>query len=81
MKITLNVDDALLDRVINSTGAKTKTAAIDYALREVDRRAKLTKALARGSGLSEEDLATIFDPSSDPAKMRVAEDSSGYKID
>ncbi|HKK18706.1 MAG TPA: type II toxin-antitoxin system VapB family antitoxin [Opitutales bacterium] len=81
MKITLNVDDALLDRVVDSTGAKTKTAAIDFALREVDRRTELTKVLARGSGISGEELATLFDPASDPAVMRVAEDPADYKID
>lgn len=81
MKITLNVDDALLDRVVESTGAKTKTAAIDFALREVDRRAELTKVLARGSGLSGEALANLFDPASDPAKLRVAEDPTDYSVD
>lgn len=81
MKITLNVDDALLDRVVESTGAKTKTAAIDFALREVDRRAQLTKALARGSGISGKELTKLFDPASDPATMRVAEDPADYKTD
>jgi hypothetical protein len=75
------VDDALLDRVVKSTGAKTKTAAIDYALREVDRRAKLPQVLERGSGLSDDELENLFDPASGPAVLRTAEDSSGYKID
>lgn len=73
MKITLNIDDALLARVVELTGCKTKTAAIDYALREVDRRCKLTKLLSRGSGLSGDDLATAFDDRSDPAVLRAAE--------
>jgi Arc/MetJ family transcription regulator len=81
MKITLNVDDALLNRVVETTSAKTKTAAIDFALREVDRRAELTKVLARGSGISGEDLATLFDPAFDPAAMRVAKAPADYKTD
>lgn len=81
MKITLNVDDALLERVVKTTGAKTKTAAIDFALREVDRRARLTNVLARGSGISGDELATLFDPASDPNVLRVAEDQANYPLD
>ncbi len=79
MKITLNVDANLLRRVVKSTGSKTKTAAIDYALREMDRRARLTEVLGRGSGLSGDALATLFDPASDPVALRAAEDSAPYK--
>lgn len=72
MKITLNVDDRLLRRVVKSTGSKTKTAAIDYALREMDRRARLTEVLGRGTGLSGDALAAMFDPASDPVGLRAA---------
>ena len=78
MKVTLNVDDALLDRVMKTTGLKTKTAAIDHALREIDRRALLTEALERGSGLGAEALADLFDPASDPLALRAAEDPAVY---
>jgi len=78
MKITLNVDGALLDRVVKSSGSKTKTAAIDYALREMDRRAKLTEVLSRGTGLSGDELARMFDPASDPMTLRAAEDPAKY---
>lgn len=78
MKLTLNVDEALLDRVVKCTGSKTKTAAIDLALREMDRRARLTEVLSKGSGLSGDELATMFDPSSDPVELRAAEDSARY---
>lgn len=79
MKITLNVDGTLLDRVVKATGSKTKTAAIDYALREVDRRARLTEVLGRGTGLSGKELANMFDPASDPATLRAAEDPTKHK--
>lgn len=78
MKITLNVDDALLDRVVKTTGSKTKTAAIDYALREVDRRARLTEVLGKGTGLRGKELANMFDPASDPNTLRAAEDPAKY---
>jgi Bacterial antitoxin of type II TA system, VapB len=46
MKLTLNIDDELLDRVRETTGAKTKTEAIHIALNEMDRRHKLISMLA-----------------------------------
>lgn len=78
MKITLNIDNALLSRVVKATGCKTKTAAIDYALREIDRRVYLTQLLGRGSGLSGDELANAFDPASDPLALRAAEDPARY---
>jgi Arc/MetJ family transcription regulator len=50
MKFTLNIDDALLARVMETTGAKTKTEAIHAALAEVDRRNKLIALLSEGVG-------------------------------
>ena len=50
MKLTLNIDDELLTRVMESTGAKTKTDAIHAALAEVDRRNKLIALLSEGVG-------------------------------
>ena len=50
MKFTLNIDDELLSRVMETTGAKTKTEAIHAALAEVDRRNKLIALLSEGVG-------------------------------
>ncbi len=80
MKITLNVDSELLDRVVKSTGSKTKTAAIDLALREMDRRARLTEVLNEGLGMTPEELSGMFDPASDPMTLRAAEDPAKYNI-
>ncbi|MCB1226334.1 MAG: type II toxin-antitoxin system VapB family antitoxin [Verrucomicrobiales bacterium] len=77
MKITLNMDDALLDRVMASTGAATKTEAILTALREVDRRSRLVEVLREGTGATREELKTMFDPASDALELRVAESRSG----
>ena len=46
MKLTLNIDDALLARVMKMTGAKTKTEAIHTALAEIDRRHRLIGLLS-----------------------------------
>ncbi len=50
MKLTLNIDDDLLSRVVAMTGAKTKTEAIHAALAEIDRRNKLIALLSEGVG-------------------------------
>ena len=60
MKLTLNIDDELLTRVMESTGAKTKTDAIHAALAEVDRRHKLIELLS-------EDIGIDFDKDIDAA--------------
>jgi Arc/MetJ family transcription regulator len=62
MKMTLHIDDDLLARVMEATGAGSKTAAIDLALREVDRRAKLVKLASEGLGVSGDALRDAIDP-------------------
>ncbi|MCC5848243.1 MAG: type II toxin-antitoxin system VapB family antitoxin [Verrucomicrobia bacterium] len=78
MRLTLNLDGALLDRVVDATGSKTKTAAITFALKEVDRRARLAGILRQGTGASPEELRDMFDPASDPVTLRVAEPAPDY---
>lgn len=79
MKITINIDESLLDRVVEITEAATKTEAIHIALREVDRRARLVEVLRAGLGASTEELKDMFDPASDPDALRVAEPAGGYR--
>jgi len=78
MKLTINVDDALLDRVVKATGSSTKTEAITHALREVDRRARLLTLLRDGLGASPEELSGLFEQASDPSSLRVAEPQGRY---
>jgi len=73
MKMTLNIDDELLDRVMKFTGATTKTEAIDKALREIDRKAKLMVLLEDDFGMSGEDWKNAIDPAYDLETLRVAE--------
>lgn len=81
MRLTLNIYGDLLDRVVESTGSKTKTEAITFALNELDRRRRLHETLSRGSGVPPEQLADLFDPASDPMKLRVAEAPCVYPAD
>jgi Arc/MetJ family transcription regulator len=77
MKFTLNIDDALLARVMETTGAKTKTEAIHAALAEVDRRNKLIALLAEGVG--EIDWKNAIDENSwadQEVNLRAAEGST-----
>lgn len=62
MKITLNVDDALLSRVMEASGIRNKTRVIDLALREMDRRGELKRMASEGLGLSPSELKEAFDP-------------------
>ena len=80
MKLTINLDEALLDRVVEITEATTKTEAITIALREVDRRARLVEVLREGTGATAEELKEMFDPASDPTALRVAEGVTPYQV-
>jgi len=64
--MTMHIDEAILDRVMKSTGARSKTHAIDIALREMVRRDELKRLAAAGLGLSADELKEAFDPASAP---------------
>jgi Arc/MetJ family transcription regulator len=77
MKLTLNIDDDLLSRVMESTGAKTKTEAIHAALAEVDRRHKLITLLSEDIGFNwDTDIDTTAWDRDDAATARIAETPS-----
>lgn len=78
MKITMNIDDALLESVMKASGIKSKTGAVDFALRDWDRRHKLKTLLETNLGLSEEELIHAFDPNYDVMALRVAETPASY---
>jgi Arc/MetJ family transcription regulator len=79
MKITMNIDEKLLESVMAHTGAKTKTHAVDIALREFDRREKLRVALETAMGdLSPEEIKDTLDPNYDLMAMRAAETPVKY---
>jgi hypothetical protein len=78
MRLTLNIDGDLLDRVVAHLGAKTKTEAIHHALQEIDRRHQLHHILSEGLGLTPDELENMVDPASDPMRLRVAEPQAPY---
>lgn len=77
MKMTMHIDEEVLERVMAITGAKTKTAAVEIALTEMARRHKMKELFTAGLGLTPEELKNAFDPNSAPEDARfprVAED-------
>lgn len=78
MKMTMHIDDALLARVMEATGTTSKTKAIDLALREMDRKAKLVKFATAGLGLSSDELKKAVDPAYNLEAMRREETPVNY---
>lgn len=60
--MTMHIDEALLKRVMESTGAASKTEAVKLALLEMDRKAKLSNFHKNGLGLSDEDYEGNYWP-------------------
>jgi len=73
MKMTMHIDGGLLDRVMSAYGCESKTAAIDFALNELDRKAKLKVFARDGLGLTADELRNAVDPDYDVAALRAAE--------
>jgi Arc/MetJ family transcription regulator len=84
MKMTMHIDEDVLDRVMKITGAKTKTDAVEIALTEMARRHKLKELFNAGLGLTPDQLKAEFAPSAADAfdysggSMAVAEDPAPY---
>lgn len=51
MKMTMHIDEETLAEVMKITGAPSKTKAVEMALTELARKAKLKSLLKRGLGL------------------------------
>ena len=73
MKMTMHIDDELLDRVVRLTGASSKTEAVDMALRDLDRKARLAEFGRNGIGLTRAELMESVDPGYDLPSLRVAD--------
>jgi len=78
MKMTMHIDETLLDRVIEIYGYASKTEAVEMALRELDRRARFRELGKRGMGMTPEELGNAVDPNYDLTASRVAETPPKY---
>lgn len=61
VKMTMHIDEELLANVMEATGARTKTEAVDMALREVSRRVRQKKLFATPIGIEGKDPDEVFD--------------------
>ena len=82
MKMTMHIDEEVLDRVMKVTGAATKREAVEIALKEMARRHKLKELFSQGLGLTPEQLKAEFAPGPadefDRPVLNVAEDKVPY---
>ena len=78
MKMTLHIDEHLLAEVMKAHNFETKTEAIDFSLRELDRRKKLRAFMQKGLGLTTEELKDAFYEGYSPDPIIVAEEPSSY---
>ncbi len=82
MKMTMNIDEDVLARVMKVTGAKTKTQAVEMALSEMARKHKMKELFSQGLGLTPDELRAEFAPSPadvlDSHGLMVAEDQAPY---
>lgn len=72
VKMTMFIDEALLARVMELTGLKTKTEAVEFSLRETERKAKLERLSTKGK-LSAHEWKDSVDPAYDLMTLRLAE--------
>ncbi len=71
-KMTMQIDEELLARVMKLTGLKTKTETVEFALREAERKKKLSQFLSRRK-LPDNAWQDSLDPAYDYMSLRVAE--------
>ncbi|MEI8294462.1 MAG: type II toxin-antitoxin system VapB family antitoxin [bacterium] len=80
MKMTMHIDEELLDRVVETFGCTSKTEAVEMALKEMDRKARFKEMVKVGMGFTAEELKNAVDPDYDVMSMRVAESSNRSDI-
>lgn len=81
MKMTLHIDEDILAEVMEAHGFDTKTEAVNYALKELDRRKKLRAFKKHGLGLTPDELKDVFYENYTPDATYVAEDTPPYNSD
>ena len=81
MKMTLHIDEHVLADVMKAHDFETKTEAIDFALRELDRRAKLRSYREHGMGMTKAELKAAVYPDYIPGDALVAEPLVDFNSD
>ena len=71
MKTTIDIDEARLKRVMKLAGLKTRKAAVEFALREAERAARIKRLL--GASLADEEFTDAVDSAYDVRSLRERE--------
>jgi len=71
MKTTIDVDEDKLLRVMELTGIKTRREAVDFALGEVERLARIRRLVSESFYVNPQ--GDVIDPTYDLTKLREAE--------
>ncbi len=79
MKMTMHIDEALLERVMAAHGCESKTEAVDMALREMARKAGFRAMVSATSPFTAAELKAAVEPSYDVAALRAAEPGAACK--
>ena len=77
MKMTMHIDEDILEEVMKITGVASKTKAVEVALSEMVRKHRLKAILKAGLGLTSEELKNSFNYPEEES-LRVAEDPPEY---
>ena len=78
MKMTMHIDEEILDKVVEITGVESKTKAVESALTEMVRRHRLKEIGKRGLGLSSEELKTVWEDPFEGEALKAAEEPRSY---
>ena len=78
-EFTMHIDENLLKGVMQRFEFETKTDAVHFALRELDRRARLKEILKAGMGMSREELKASVYENYHLESLRVAETPNSPK--
>jgi len=75
MKMTVEIDEKKLSRLMKLTGLKTKTKALNYALSAAERSARRNRLLS--TSLAPKDLENAIDPNYNLRELRARERPAG----
>jgi Arc/MetJ family transcription regulator len=78
MKMTMHIDETVLAEVMRITGVPSKTKAVEVALTEMVRKARLKEIGKKGLGLSAAELKEAWEEPDFESSLRVAEDAAPY---
>ena len=78
MKMTMHIDEDVLDDVVKITGVASKTKAVEKALTEMVRRYRLKEIGKKGLGLTAEELKNAWEDPFPQESLKAAESAPGY---